>query len=156
MAMRSRKVLTPSPIIATMSYFVYLKRDIANIALGNKDKHGRNTAIQRGHDGTISLTPLFDFAPMWLHPDGIARRVRWQSDDAGSPNWASAIDQACEAAQLNHAAVTTSVRTMLAPLATLFADARALGIDVQFLTPLEKNGRECSLAAGETGNGQTI
>ena len=115
-----------------------IKRDIANIALGNKDNHGRNTAIQRRHDGTISLTPLFDFAPMWLHPDGIARRMRWQSDDGGSPNWASAIAQACAAAQVSDATVKTGVRMMLTPLATLFADARALGIDDQFLTPLEK------------------
>ena len=122
----------------TREIIEYLKRDIANIALGNKDNHGRNTAIQRVHDGTITLTPLFDFAPMWLHPDGIARRMRWQRDDGGSPNWASAIAQACEAARVSHATVKTSVRMMLTPLATLFADARALDIDDQFLTPLEK------------------
>jgi serine/threonine-protein kinase HipA len=116
----------------------YIKRDIANIALGNKDNHARNTAIQRRHDGTVSLTPLFDFAPMWLHPDGIARRIRWEADDGGSPNWASAIDQACEAAKLDRDKVKTSVQMMATPLATLFADARALGIDEQFLTPLEK------------------
>lgn len=116
----------------------YIKRDIANIALGNKDNHARNTAIQRRHDGTVSLTPLFDFAPMWLHPDGIARRIRWEADDGGSPNWASAIDQACEAAKLDRDKVKTGVQMMATPLATLFADARALGIDEQFLTPLEK------------------
>ena len=122
----------------TREIIEYIKRDIANVALGNKDNHGRNTAIQRGHDGTISLTPLFDFAPMWLHPDGIARRMRWQSDDGGSPNWASAIAQACEAAKISDVSVRTGVRMMLTPLATLFADARALGIDDQFLTPLGK------------------
>jgi serine/threonine-protein kinase HipA len=51
----------------------YLRRDIANIALGNKDNHARNTALQRDFSGHIALTPLFDFAPMYLHPDGIAR-----------------------------------------------------------------------------------
>ena len=116
----------------------YIKRDIANIALGNKDNHARNTAIQRRHDGAVSLTPLFDFAPMWLHPDGIARRIRWEADDGGSPNWASVIDQACEAAKVDHARVKTGIQMMAAPLATLFADARGLGIDEQFLKPLEK------------------
>ncbi|MBC7857875.1 MAG: type II toxin-antitoxin system HipA family toxin [Burkholderiaceae bacterium] len=116
----------------------YLKRDIANIALGNKDNHARNTAIQRRHDGSVGLTPLFDFAPMWLHPDGIARRIRWQADDGGSPDWASAIGQACEAANLERAPVAAGVRAMAAPLATLLADARALGIEEQFLTPFEK------------------
>ena len=116
----------------------YIKRDIANIALGNKDNHALNTAIQRRHDGTVCLTPLFDFAPMWLHPDGIARRIRWQADDGGSPNWASVIDQACDAAKVDHAKVTASVQVMATPLATLFDDARALGIDEQFIVPLRK------------------
>lgn len=116
----------------------YIKRDIANIVLGNKDNHARNSAIQRRHDGTVSLTPVFDFAPMWLHPDGIARRIRWETEDGGSPNWESVIGQACEAAALDQAKVKAGVRMMLAPLATLFADARASGIDEQFLLPLEK------------------
>jgi serine/threonine-protein kinase HipA len=116
----------------------YIKRDIANIVLGNKDNHARNTAIQRRHDGTVSLTPLFDFAPMWLHPDGIARRIRWQADDAGAPDWASVIDQACAAAKVDHTTVKTGVQMMAIPLASLFDEARALGIDEQFLQPLKK------------------
>jgi serine/threonine-protein kinase HipA len=116
----------------------YLKRDIANVALGNKDNHARNSAIQRRHDGSVALTPLFDFAPMWLHPDGIARRMRWQADDAGAPDWASAIEQACDAAKVDHAKVSDAVRAMAAPLATLGADARELGIDEQFLAPFAR------------------
>jgi serine/threonine-protein kinase HipA len=122
----------------TSDVIEYIKRDIANIALGNKDNHARNTAIQRRHDGTVCLTPLFDFAPMWLHPDGIARRIRWKADDGGSPNWASVIDQACDAAKVDRTKVKTTVQAMATPLATLLADACALGIDEQFLTPLEK------------------
>ena len=40
----------------------YLKRDIANLALGNPDNHGRNSALSKHQDGTIRLSPLFDFA----------------------------------------------------------------------------------------------
>lgn len=122
----------------TREIIEYIKRDIANIVLGNKDNHARNSAIQRRPDGTVSLTPVFDFAPMWLHPDGIARRIRWEAEDGGSPNWECVIGQACEAAALDHVKVKAGVRRMLAPLTTLFADALALGIDEQFLTPLEK------------------
>lgn len=122
----------------TREIIEYIKRDIANIVLGNKDNHARNSAIQRRSDGTVSLTPVFDFAPMWLHPDGIARRIRWEAEDGGSPNWECVIGQACEAAALDHAKVKAGVRRMLAPLTTLFADALALGIDEQFLTPLEQ------------------
>ena len=116
----------------------YIKRDIANIALGNKDNHARNTAIQRRPNGSIALTPLFDFAPMWLHPDGIARRIRWQADDGGAPDWASVITQACDAAKVEHASVTARIQMMAPPMGTLLADALALGIDEEFLAPLQK------------------
>jgi len=77
--------------------FEYLKRDLANVALGNKDNHTRNTALQRFNNGIIQLTPLFDFAPMWLHPDGIARTTRWERDDhGGMPIWHSVIEQIAE------------------------------------------------------------
>lgn len=82
--------------------FEYLKRDLANIALGNKDNHTRNTALQRFNNGIIQLTPLFDFAPMWLHPDGIARTTRWERDDhGGMPIWHSVIEQIAESTMID-------------------------------------------------------
>jgi serine/threonine-protein kinase HipA len=77
----------------------YIKRDVANLALGNKDNHARNTAVQRDFSGGIRLTPLYDFAPMYLHPDGIARRIRWEANDGGAPDWSRVIDKVCELAQ---------------------------------------------------------
>lgn len=77
----------------------YIKRDVANLALGNKDNHARNTAVQRDFSGGIRLTPLYDFAPMYLHPDGIARRIRWEGNDGGAPDWNRVIDKVCEMAQ---------------------------------------------------------
>lgn len=74
----------------------YLKRDVANLALGNKDNHARNTALQRDFLGGVRLTPLYDFAPMYLHPDGIARRIRWEGNDAGSPDWTQVVNRICE------------------------------------------------------------
>jgi serine/threonine-protein kinase HipA len=73
----------------------YIKRDIANLALLNKDNHARNTAVQRNFGGHIALTPLYDFAPMYLHPDGIARRIRWEGNDNGQPDWARVVDRVC-------------------------------------------------------------
>ncbi len=55
----------------------YLKRDIADLALGNPDNHGRNSALSKHEDGTIRLSPLFDFAPMRLAKEGIVRSTRW-------------------------------------------------------------------------------
>lgn len=116
----------------------YLKRDIANVALGNKDNHARNTALQRFPDGRVALTPLFDFAPMWLHPDGLARRIRWLQDDGGAPVWSSAITQACTAAKLDEETMRAGLRAMAGPMSTLAADGLALGIAPEFIAPLEK------------------
>lgn len=77
----------------------YIKRDVANLALGNKDNHARNTAVQRDFSGGIRLTPLYDFAPMYLHPDGIARRIRWEANDGSAPDWSRVIEKVCEVAQ---------------------------------------------------------
>ena len=69
----------------------YLKRDIANLALGNPDNHGRNSALSKHPDGTIRLSPLFDFAPMRLAKEGIVRSTRWamMRDDGRDhlPDW---------------------------------------------------------------------
>jgi serine/threonine-protein kinase HipA len=42
----------------------FIKRDVLNLAMRNTDNHARNTAVQRLSDGTVQLTPVFDFAPM--------------------------------------------------------------------------------------------
>lgn len=82
----------------------YVKRDVANVVLCNKDDHARNTAMQRLADGTVRLTPVFDFAPMVLHLDGIARRMRWERDDGGASRWQNAIAQCREVSGLALAA----------------------------------------------------
>ncbi|MHA4868491.1 HipA domain-containing protein [Duganella sp. PWIR1] len=104
----------------------YVKRDIANLVLGNTDNHARNTAIQRRDDGYVGLTPLFDFTPMFMHPDGIARRIRWEHGDAGAPQWASVIKQAAFFASEN--SLTAALKEMIEPLGTLMDEAYALGI----------------------------
>jgi serine/threonine-protein kinase HipA len=69
----------------------YVKRDIANRAFGNPDNHGRNSALSKAPDGSIRLSPLFDFAPMRLADDGIVKSTRWRVMQAthsdASPNW---------------------------------------------------------------------
>lgn len=65
----------------------YILRDILNLALLNTDNHGRNTAVLR-IDGKIELSPLFDFAPMFLDPEGIGRLSRWEDERPGDqPQW---------------------------------------------------------------------
>lgn len=71
----------------------YIKRDVINIVMGNKDNHARNSAMLKQPDGCMSLAPLFDFAPMYLDPEIIPRACRWQmsQEQAGQPIWTQVI-----------------------------------------------------------------
>lgn len=71
----------------------YLLRDILNLALRNTDNHGRNSAILRQAD-KIALSPVFDFAPMFLDPEGISRVTRWQDEVPGNqPEWGAIAER---------------------------------------------------------------
>jgi len=72
----------------------YLYRDILNIAMGNTDNHARNTAMLKFPNGEVRLSPLYDFAPMILDDQGIARVCRWGAAEAkAEPQWPLVIDQ---------------------------------------------------------------
>jgi len=116
----------------------YLKRDVANLALGNKDNHARNTAVQRDFESHVALTPLYDFAPMYLHPDGIARCIRWEANDGGQPDWARVLDKVCadsmprpgEArAPLQRAPLRAGLRALAPVLDEIAGDAAGSGLE---------------------------
>jgi serine/threonine-protein kinase HipA len=66
----------------------FVCRDVLNLAMRNTDNHARNTAVHTV-DGVTRLTPLFDFAPMYLDPEGITRSSRWYHPETGKElrNW---------------------------------------------------------------------
>lgn len=65
----------------------FLLRDVLDVALGNTDNHARNTAVLKHEDHRVELSPLYDFAPMVLDPQGIARVCRWRAEEDGYPVW---------------------------------------------------------------------
>lgn len=68
----------------------YIRRDILNAALRNTDNHGRNTSFLKRDDGFVALSPIYDFAPMFLDPEGIPRSSRWEGElepVIGRPSW---------------------------------------------------------------------
>jgi serine/threonine-protein kinase HipA len=69
----------------------YFRRDILNLALGNRDNHGRNTAILKETDGSIRLAPLFDFGPSYLDARAIARVIHWDAERGGSIDWGKVL-----------------------------------------------------------------
>jgi serine/threonine-protein kinase HipA len=88
----------------------YIRRDILNLALRNTDNHGRNMAVLRTND-QVRLSPLFDFAPMFLDPEGIGRVSRWEDERPGNqPEWAVI----CE--KLKNLLAPIETRTWLADL----------------------------------------
>jgi serine/threonine-protein kinase HipA len=116
----------------------FIKRDVLNLAMRNTDNHARNTAVQVV-DGNVRLTPLFDFAPMYLDPEGIARTLRWYRPDTQVEltEWADVL------AALP---VPDNERKMLAAALSRFAVRieqlpdvmQAQGVDhdvIEFLTP---------------------
>ena len=116
----------------------YIKRDVANLALGNKDNHARNTAVQRRFDGRISLTPLYDFVPMYMHPDGIARRIRWEDNDGGSPDWSLVLDTVAQDCGLDRHVLAHGLKDMSVRLNEVLMQGQALGVEpdvLAFLTP---------------------
>lgn len=60
----------------------YFKRDVLSLALRMHDNHGRNTAFLRT-DAGLRLSPLFDFAPMFLTDDPPARATTWNTMPPG-------------------------------------------------------------------------
>lgn len=68
----------------------YLLRDALNLATGNPDNHGRNTAMSK-EIGAVRLSPLFDYAPMRLAENSQGRPTKWgcmrrEARDA-DPDW---------------------------------------------------------------------
>lgn len=129
-----RAVVT-DPIGETIEF---IQRDVLNLAMRNTDNHARNTAVQTV-DGVTRITPLFDFAPMYLDPEGITRASRWYHPDTGKElkHWTDVLAHlalpAPERAPLVRALVAFGER-----LGALPACMRESGVDediIDFVTP---------------------
>lgn len=116
----------------------FIRRDVLNLAMRNPDNHARNTAVHTV-DGVTRISPLFDFAPMYLDPEGITRAARWYHLESGKElrHWAQVLAHlalpAPEHRQLIDALVGFGER-----LATLADCMREAGVDediVAFVTP---------------------
>jgi serine/threonine-protein kinase HipA len=69
----------------------YFRRDILNLALGNRDNHGRNTAVLKDMDGSMRLSPIFDFGPAYLDARAIVRVIRWDAERGGAIDWSDVL-----------------------------------------------------------------
>jgi serine/threonine-protein kinase HipA len=111
----------------------YVRRDALSLLPGNRDNHAHNTALQRFEDGRICLSPLYDFAPMMLHPDGIARLSRWNGESGLSPDWRLVIEQCREASGLPLPGLPAALRELRARLTLLPEHSARAGIPSDIL-----------------------
>ena len=116
----------------------FIRRDVLNLAMRNPDNHARNTAVHTV-DGVTKLTPLFDFAPMYLDPEGITRAARWYHPKSKKelPRWQEILAYLGLGRQEYQQLVETLVRfgEQLGSLAEIMREA---GVDediVEFVTP---------------------
>jgi serine/threonine-protein kinase HipA len=116
----------------------FIRRDVLNLAMRNTDNHARNTAVQTV-DGVTRLTPLFDFAPMYLDPEGITRACRWYHPETGKElqHWEDILPH-LNLPALEHRQLVEALVRMGEQLAGLQDCMREVGVDqdiVDFLAP---------------------
>lgn len=117
----------------------FLKRDVLNLAMRNTDNHARNTAVQKvGNE--VRLTPLFDFAPMYLDPEGISRAARWYRSDQGKEitEWRDVIGALeLEAGEVDR--ITLELCHFGVQMKELSNHMKRAGVDEDIITYLKPN-----------------
>jgi len=119
----------------------FVRRDVLNTALGNTDNHGRNTAVIRYADNQVLLSPLYDFAPMILDPQGIARVSRWENrlekeEEQGRPRWRLLTDYLCDLG-CEKSAVLAMWRELAEKVPQLPAVMQRSGVDTELIAQLQ-------------------
>lgn len=113
----------------------FLLRDVLDVALGNTDNHARNTAVLKFPDGRIALSPLYDFAPMFFDPRGIARTCRWR-DGAAFPDW-SAVAESMPPLGLSLADARSWLRSLAPRVRALAATMRQEAVPAEIVALCE-------------------
>jgi serine/threonine-protein kinase HipA len=117
----------------------YLRRDLFNIALGNRDNHGRNTALLKDVDGAMALAPLFDFGPSFLDARAIVRVMHWDGEGPGAtqgwPHVLANLDTRFAEAELEppRALCELAIRQTLPQLQRLPTIMRDCGVDAAII-----------------------
>jgi len=129
--LRALRARSTHPQIDTLEF---LHRDILNQALRNTDNHARNHAVQRRLDGSIRLTPLFDFAPMFRDPDLIPRSLHWVDRNGRiTRNWADILP-ALDLPDTEADTLRSKLRHFVQTVENLPKLAQDAGVDTEIIT----------------------
>lgn len=117
----------------TLCVSEFVKRDVANVVMGNKDNHARNNAVLKTSLGSVALSPLFDFAPMYKDPEGITRICRWskEAEQAGRPAWAQVVEELPD--EVDASLVRLQLKEMIKPLEKLSDTMRDCNVDDEII-----------------------
>jgi serine/threonine-protein kinase HipA len=111
----------------------FLRRDILNLAMRNTDNHTRNTSVQRLTDGTVQLTPIYDFAPMYLDRELIVRSCRWRTEDKRDIADINDIIARLGITDSEKESVATEMRGFAATVSKLPETMRDCGVDEEII-----------------------
>ena len=139
---------------ATGETLEFLKRDVLNVAMRNPDNHARNTAVQLLPDGTVQLTPLFDFAPMYMDREFVTRGCHWRIGKGPElERWDQII---CEITddETERRVLTQGLRDFQPTVEQLPQIMRDCGVDDNIITACERHIERQAARIGEmTGHG---
>ncbi|MBP8162193.1 MAG: HipA domain-containing protein [Propionivibrio sp.] len=111
----------------------FMRRDILNLALRNTDNHARNSSVQRLPDGRVQLTPLYDFAPMYLDRELIVRSCRWRAGDQRDVTNLNDIVERLSIRDAEKQAVSDGLRSFAAAVGSLPQIMRDCGVDEEII-----------------------
>lgn len=125
-----------------------VRRDALSLALGDPDNHGRNTSLLKAPGGGVGLSPLYDFAPMFLDPELVKRTTVWRSERPGEPpDWrdvASMLERWAPRERL-----VPAMRELGARLEDATQDMRELDVDEEIVRRCEPWIRQVSAGLRE-------
>ena len=128
--LRGLRAVVSDPLGETIEFML---RDVLNLAMRNTDNHARNTAVQRLPDGVVQLTPIFDFAPMFLDPEIIPRNCHWQASDGKVRRvWTETVES-LEVDDSERGAIAEALHRFALKVAALPEMAKDCGVEAQVI-----------------------
>jgi len=125
-----------NPLAETIEF---IQRDALNVALRNTDNHARNTAVQKTRGGEVRLTPLFDFAPMFMDPELVARSVHWVFDGQRVADFSVIVPRVAEQLPAGEGqALVSALKGFAQKIASLPELARDLGVEPEVVQPCQQ------------------
>jgi serine/threonine-protein kinase HipA len=128
--LQGMRAVVSEPLRETIEF---MRRDVLNLALRNTDNHARNTAVQRLPDGAIELTPVFDFAPMYLDRELIVRGCHWRDAQGKIQDHWTQVLESLEVGDQERGIIAAALHDFAAVVANIPAVAADCGIELGVL-----------------------